>query len=54
MILFYLLQKSNIVHLNVVSILKQFALQLCEAGTAGSFHIVNLNITDGGPAIVIT
>ena len=34
--------------------LKQFSLQLREAGAAGWFENLNLNFTAGGPAIVTT
>ena len=34
--------------------LKQFPFQLGEAGVASCFDILNLDITNGGPAIAIT
>ena len=34
--------------------LKQFPLYICKANAADWFEILNLDITDGGPAIVIS
>ena len=54
MALFYFLQQNVCIKLHVVQLLQQFLLHLDEAGEAGSFHILNLDITDENAAIAIT
>ena len=52
MVLFGLLQQNNAVDTHLM--LKEFTLQLNEAGTSNWFDILNLNIINRGPAIGIT
>ena len=52
--LFYLLQQSILFTDISSKFWTTYFLQLCEADIAGWFHILNLDIYDGGSAIVIT